>query len=184
MNVLLKKCQKGIRQGMNGRLQFVAVAAGLAVLVMWGAWQPPATAWAQDDSYTEASLQGDYGRVGAYSGDVARLLGTLQLDGKGRLTGSSRIVIVGGTVRSTSVAGHYTINPDGTGTMTSRVYGAGTPPPTVVWVFVITKARFIHGIKVATEIQAAQVGPSVVVPSENSFVTYTFTRRPDRDEDR
>jgi uncharacterized membrane protein len=42
----------------------------------------------------------------------------------------------------------------------------------VVWHFVIAQARFIHGIKIATEIQAALEGPSVVAPSASSFITH------------
>jgi hypothetical protein len=73
------------------------------------------------------------------------------------------------------------MNPDGTGTITLTVFGVATPAPVVTLDFVITKARFVNGIKVATEIQDALEGPSVVVPGQNSFVTHVFTRRPDRE---
>jgi len=45
--------------------------------------------------------------------------------------------------------------------------------------FVITKATLSNGIKVATELMDAQEEPSVVVVDQPSFVTHTFTRRPD-----
>jgi hypothetical protein len=131
------------------------------------------------------SLEGDYAFVGAYSGDVARLVGTAHFDGRGDFTGgSARVVIVGGTVKSISYSGQYTVNPDGTGTITLSVFGVATPPPTVTLDFVITKARFANGTKIATEIQDALEGPSVVVPGQNSFVTHVFTRRPDREHRR
>lgn len=80
-----------------------------------------------------------------------RLVGTAHFDGKGNLTsGSARVVIVG-----------------------------GTPPPVVNEDFVITKAHFIHGINIATEVQDAQEEFSVVVSMGSGFVTHVFTRRPD-----
>jgi hypothetical protein len=140
---------------------------------------------AQDGHYREASLQGDYAFVGTYSGDVARLLGTACFDGRGNLTdGSARVVIVGGSVKSITYTGQYTVNPDGSGKMTLTVFGVATPPPVVTLDFVITKAHVINGIKIATEIQDALEGPSVVVPGENSFVTHVFTRRPDQEDRR
>jgi hypothetical protein len=47
-----------------------------------------------------------------------------------------------------------------------------------------TKARFIHGIKIATEVQDAQEEPSVVVSTGSVFVTHVYTRRPDHEEHR
>jgi hypothetical protein len=183
MNPLRKKSRNWIDQAKSDPHHVVAVAAGLAALVALAGWGRPATVLAQDAPYTEASLQGDYGWLAAYSGDVARLVGTAQFDGKGNLTsGSARVVIAFNTVKSITATGSYTINPDGTGTMTVNIYGVATPPPTVIYDFVITKACVINGIKIATEVQAAQEGPSVVATSESTFVTHVFTRRPNPEE--
>jgi hypothetical protein len=112
-------------------------------------------------------------------------VGTAHFDGKGNVTqGSARVVIAGGTVKPLTVTGSYTMNPDGSGLMTLTVFGVATPPPTVTYDFVITRARVIDGIKIATEVQAAQEEPSVVVTNQNSFVTHAFTRRPDHEEHR
>jgi hypothetical protein len=123
--------------------------------------------------------------VGAYGGDVARLVGTAHIDGKGNLTDAgARVIIVGGAVKPITLSGGYTIKPDGTGKITVTVFGVTTPAPTVNFDFVITKAHFIHGIKIATEVQDAQEEPSVVVAIGNGFVTHVYTRRPDQEEHR
>jgi hypothetical protein len=171
---------------LNAKLrQLAKSAAVLAVLVALAVLGKPAATLAQDTPYTEASLDGDYGFVGAYSGDVARLVGTAHFDGQGKFTyGSARVVIEGGTVKSITNTGVYTVNPDGTGTISVTVYGVATLPPTVHLDFVIAKAHFHNGAKLATEIQDAQEEPSVVVTNMETFVTHTFTRRPDREEPR
>ena len=164
------------------RRQLLNLAAALTALLGLALICNPLAVLAGETPYTSESLEGDYAFVGAYSGDVARLVGTAHFDGRGDLTsGSARVVIVGGTVKPITYAGQYTVNPDGTGTLTLTVYGTATPAPTATLDFVITKARFTNGIKIATEIQDALEGPSVVVPGQNSFVTHVFTRRPDRE---
>jgi hypothetical protein len=184
MNLVSHEFRKWINPVKTKRRQLSIVAAALGALFALTGFDIPTAAFAQDAPYTEASLKGDYAFVGAYSGDVARLLGTAIFDGKGNLiSGSARVVIVGGAVKSITYSGQYTLNPDGTGRMALIVFGVATPPPTVYLDFVITKARLIDGIKTATEIQDALEGSSVVVPGENSFVTHVFTRQPD-DEDR
>jgi hypothetical protein len=183
MNLVSHKCRRWINPVKVQRRQLSILATALGALVALAGFGSPTAAFAQDVPYTEASLQGDYAFVGAYSGDVARLLGTAFLDGKGNLTsGSARVVIEGGTVKSITYSGQYTINPDGAGRMALTVFGVATPPPTVYLDFVTTKARFINGIKIATEVQDALEGSSVVVPGDNSFVTHVFTRRPDRED--
>lgn len=167
------------------RRLLLRIAAALVFLVAIAGFGGLTAVSAEDAPYTEASLTGDYAFVGHYSGDVASLVGTAEFDGKGDLTsGSARVVIVGGAVKAITYNGQYTMNPDGTGKMALTVYGVGTPAPMVTLDFVITKARVVDGIKVATEIEDALEGPSVVVPGQNSFVTHVFTRRPDRERRR
>jgi hypothetical protein len=185
MNLVHKECRNRTDRVKTKRRQLSKVAAALTALVALAVLGRPTAVFAQETPYTVASLEGDYGFVGAYSGDVARLVGTAYFDGKGNLTtGSARVVIVGGHVKPITYSGVYTMNPDGTGKITATVFGVATPPPIVNFDFVITKARFIHGIKIATEVQDAQEEPSVVVSTGSVFVTHVYTRRPDHEEHR
>ena len=187
----MKLVQKGFRNVSNRvetrRHHRIHVVTALGVLLALAMLFNCTAVLAEENRFTAESLEGDYSFVGAYSGDVARLLGTAHFDGRGNLTeGSARVVIEGGTVKSITYSGQYTVSPDGTGRMalSVSVLGATTPPPIVYLDFVITKARFADEVKIATEIQDALEGPSVVVPGQNSFVTHVFTRRPDRDRRR
>jgi hypothetical protein len=185
MNFVFKEFRNLAGRGQTKRPHAMNVVAALTGLLALVVIFSPTKIFAQEIPYTAESLEGDYAFVGAYSGDVARLVGTAHFDGRGDLTsGSARVVIVGGTVKSISYNGQYSVNPDGTGTMTLSVFGVATPPPTVTLDFVISKARFTNGTRIATEIQDALEGPSVVVPGQNSFVTHVFTRRPDRERRR
>jgi hypothetical protein len=174
--------EKASRARTSGR-KFLSVASMLAVLLFLGVLMAPTGVSAEGSSYTIASLEGDYGFVGTYSGDAARLVGTAHFDGRGNMTnGSARVVISTGVVKAVTYNGVYTMNSDGTGTIAVTVYGVGAPPPTVNLDFVITKAKLTNGIKVATEVMDAQEEPSVVVVDQPSFVVHTFTRRPDDEE--
>src|ERR1700688_2756732 len=181
MNLVHKEFRNMTDRVKTRRRQLLDVVAALTALVALAVLSIPTAVFAQDNSYTVESMEGDYAFVGAYSGDVARLLGTAHFDGKGDLTnGSGRVVIMGGTVTPITYNGTYTMNADGTGRMTLTIYGVATPAPTVNLDFVISKSRLINnGIKLATEVQDALEGPSVVVPGQNTFVTHVLTRRPD-----
>jgi hypothetical protein len=183
MNWVFQGIQRTPDRRKTGRRPFLHVVAVLGALVAFTGMGTSAEGFKEDTPYTVASLEGDYGFLGHYSGDVARLVGTVHFDGKGNMTsGSARVVIAGGTVKAVTNTGTYTMNPDGTGTIAITVFGVGTPPPVVNEDFVITRARFINGIKIATEVQDAQEEPSVVVTDAPSFVTHTYTRRPEREE--
>ena len=180
MNRVGQECQGRTNRVKPTRRHFVALAAVVSSIFTLALLLTPAKVSAEGSSYTEASLRGDYGFVGTYSGDVARLVGTAYFDGRGNMTsGSARVVISTGVVKAITYNGVYTINSDGTGTIAVTVYGVATPPPTVHLDFVVTKASLNNGIKVATELMDAQEEPSVVVVDQPSFVTHTFTRRPD-----
>src|ERR1700688_83675 len=119
MNLMQKKFRNMTDPGNTKHPHLLNVAAALTVLLLLAAIIAPAAIRAEENPYTAESLEGDYAFVGAYSGDVARLVGTAHFDGRGDFTGgSARVVIVGGTVKSISYSGQYTVNPDGTGTMT------------------------------------------------------------------
>jgi hypothetical protein len=184
MNLVHKDCWNKTDLTKIDRRQSLRTAAALTALVACAVIGSPTAVFAQDTPYTVASLEGDYGFVGTYSGDVARLVGTAYFDGKGSLTnGSAKVVISNGTVVPITYAGVYTINSDGSGKLTISVYGLATPPPVVIEDFIITKACFSHGTKIATEIMDAQEEPSVVL-SGSVFVTHVYTRRPDHEEHR
>jgi hypothetical protein len=185
MNGMCQECGNRTDRLKAKRPQRLKVTAALTALVALSILGSLTAVFAEDTTYTEARLEGDYGFVRTYAGDVARLVGTAYFDGKGNLTsGSARVVIVGGTVKPITYTGVYTINPDGTGSMTITVFGVATPPPMVHEDFVITKAHFINGIKIATEVQDAQEEPSVIVSTGSGFVTHVYTRRPDHQEHR
>ena len=143
---------------------------------------------AQDTTcaYTVASLQGSYAVLVNYGASVAIGLQTEVLDGKGNLTrtgvlnqptvGSTTGARTIGTVTST---GTYTVNCNGTGTITRVVTKPdGTTAPAVDD-FVITEAVKVVGrLAVATTIVDAQRDPSVILPG-GVFVTRVHTRLPD-----
>jgi hypothetical protein len=143
---------------------------------------------AQDTTcaYTVASLQGSYAVLVNYGASVAIGLQTEVLDGKGNLTrsgvlnqptvGSATGARTIGTVTST---GTYTVNCNGTGTITRVVTKPdGTTAPAVDD-FVITEAVKVVGrLAVATTIVDAQRDPSVILPG-GVFVTRVHTRLPD-----
>ena len=166
------------------------------LLVLCLAFLCATTANAQDqdhpECYTLASLQGSYAIVGHYGDHLAIALAEGQLDGKGNFkstfiinepdptsaTGARKIV-------SGSQTGTYTINCDGRGVITRFVKLSSGETGTVVSDFIITKAvrsRPDDGQLIATAVEDAQRTPSFIVPG-GVFLTRTYTRLPDREED-
>jgi hypothetical protein len=140
--------------------------------------------------YTISSLQGSYAIIGNYGAHVAIYLGREYLDGMGNLTGTSLInePTPGSTTGARTLAtgtekGTYTVNCDGTGVITRdlTVTGGGTTTG-VMANFVITRAIVKRGQFIATAVEDAQQVPSVVVPG-GIFLTRTWTRLPDHDQD-
>jgi hypothetical protein len=143
---------------------------------------------AQDTTcaYTAASLQGSYAVLVNYGASVAIGLQTEVLDGKGNLTrtgvlnqptvGSATGARTIGTVTST---GTYTVNCNGTGTITRVVTKPDGTTAQAVDDFVITEAVKVVGrLAVAITIVDAQRDPSVILPG-GVFVTRVHTRMPD-----
>jgi hypothetical protein len=171
----------------NNKTLFVPAALILASLLSVSA------ANAQDPTcpYTLASLQGSYAVIVNYGANVALGLQAESLDGKGNLTrtgvlnqptaGSTTGARTIGTVTST---GTYTVNCNGTGTITRIVTRPdGTTAPAVDDFIItetnggmITDAGF--GRLLATAIVDAQRDPSVILPG-GVFVTRVHTRRPE-----
>jgi hypothetical protein len=140
--------------------------------------------------YTISSLQGSYGIVGNYGAHVAIYLGRKYLDGKGNLTGTFLVnqPTPGSTTGARTLVtgteeGTYTVNCDGTGVITRdvTVTGGGTTTG-LVDNFVITRAMVKRGQFIATAVEDAQQIPSVILPG-GIFLTRTWTRLPDHDQD-
>ncbi len=137
--------------------------------------------------YTLASLQGSYAVIGNFGANVAMALAAEDVDGDGNLTrhGLVNQPLAGSTtgqrkLTTTTNTGAYTVNCDGTGTLT-RIVTQATGSSTVVDDFIITGAIVKGGHLIATTIVDAQQTPSVVVPG-GIFVTFVHTRLPDRDQ--
>jgi hypothetical protein len=133
--------------------------------------------------YSLASLNGNYAFVGTYAANIASNLGVVTFDGGGDAKGS---VLVNQpaengsrTIVKVGLTGTYSVNGDGTGTVSFTVIFADGHSSDVTEDFVITRAELRDGTLLATSIFEAQEQPSVVL-SGDVFVTHTYTRRPDR----
>jgi hypothetical protein len=134
--------------------------------------------------YTLDSLQGSYAVVVNYGANVALGLQPESLDGRGNLTrtGINNQPTAGSTTGQRTVApvtstGTYTVNCDGTGTITRIVTRADGSTASASDDFVITGAIEKDGRLIATTIVDAQRDPSVIVPG-GIFVTRTHTLQP------
>ncbi len=132
--------------------------------------------------YSLASISGNYAVVGTYSANVASVFGVLTFDGLGTLKGSATVNQPGPngsrTIAKVTVAGTYSVERDGTGTMSVTVMLPNGTTSDATEDFVITKAESRDGMLIATSIFDAQQQPSVLI-SGDVFVTHTYTRRPD-----
>ena len=134
--------------------------------------------------YTLESLQGSYGVVVDYGANVAFGVQAETLDGKGNLTRTGTInqPAAGSTAGERTVVpvtsnGTYTINCNGSGTVTrvvTRADGSTAPSSDDI---VITEAIEKDGKLIATKIMDAQRDPSVIVPG-GIFVSRIHTLRP------
>ena len=143
---------------------------------------------AQDPAcpYTLASLQGSYSVLVNYGASVALGLQIQVLDGKGNLTrtGVLNQPTVGSatgarTVGTVSSKGTYTVNCNGTGTITRIVTRPDGTTASAVDDFIITEAiKWVGRPASATTIVDAPRDPSVIIPG-GVFVTRVHTRLPD-----
>lgn len=133
--------------------------------------------------YTLESLQGSYGVANSYGAHLALGLQAEILDGRGNLTrtGFLNQPTVGSptgerSVGSVTSRGSYTVNCNGTGTITRLVTRPdGTTAPAADD-FVITEAVERDGKLIATTIVDAQRDPSVILPG-GVFLTRVHTLR-------
>jgi len=132
--------------------------------------------------YSQASLFGNYARVGSYAGNIAANLGVVVFDGQGSAKGSSTVNEPGPggsrTIVKVSLDGTYSVNSDGTGTIQFVITLPDGTTSDITEGFVITKSEHRNGTLIATSIFEAQEQPSVVI-SGDVFVSHVDTRRPD-----
>lgn len=158
-----------------------------AALMISALYSVPA-ANAQDSTcpYTVASLQGSYAVLVNYGAAVAIGLQTQVLDGKGNLvrTGVLNQPTAGSTTGARTIGnvtstGTYTVNCNGSGTISRVVTRPDGTTATAVDDFVITEAIKVPGRpSIATTLVDAQRDPSVILPG-GVFVTRVHTRLPD-----
>ena len=136
--------------------------------------------------YTAASLQGTYAVVATYSANVALALAVRHFDGLGNLTGTFVLnaPVVGSptgarTVITGTQVGTYTVNCDGTGTITRTITSSSGVVTTQTDNLLITKAvEGPHDSHLAVSLEDAQQTPSALVPG-GLFVFRTYTRQSD-----
>jgi polyisoprenoid-binding protein YceI len=132
--------------------------------------------------YSQASLSGNYARVGTYEGNIAANWGVVVFDGQGAAKGSATVNQPGPggsrTIVKVVLDGTYSVNSDGTGTIQYMLTLPGGTTSAITEDFVITKSEKRNGTLIATSIFEAQEQPSVVF-SGNVFVSHVDTRRSD-----
>ena len=132
--------------------------------------------------YSQASLSGNYARVGTYEGNIAANLGVVVFDGQGSAKGSATVNQPGPggsrTIVKVGLDGTYSVNSDGTGTIQFTLTLPNGTTSDITEDFVITKSEKQNGTLIATSIFEAQEQPSVVI-SGDVFVSHVDTRRPD-----
>ena len=155
-----------------------------AVLITTGLVSIQLSAQNTAGCYTLDSLQGSYGVVVTYGANVALGLQPEVLDGRGNLTrtGINNQPTVGSatgarTVANVTSTGTYSVNCNGTGTITRLVTRADGTTATASDDFLITQSIEKDGRRIATAMVDAQQDPSVIVPG-GIFVTRAHTLRP------
>ncbi len=134
---------------------------------------------AQNQPYNLASIDGEYAIVGTFSGSIAGgELGIVRFR-DGQFSGYLTNNLPGTTPADRSIyrgsfTGTSTINDDGSGVATVTVTFANNTSIEVHLDTLITKAREVHGRKVALEIHAMQRESTA-----GEFLVQILTRRPD-----
>jgi hypothetical protein len=134
--------------------------------------------------YTNASIKGSYALVTSYSVD-ALALGLRYFDGEGNMTGTFTLnePVAGSPTGAREIVtgtqvGTYTVNCDGTGTITRTLTSSTGVVSQAMDNFLITKATRRDGHLLATALEDMQQTPSALVPG-GTFVFRSYTRRPD-----
>jgi hypothetical protein len=167
----------------------VSVGLALALVVLPGVSVAHAQDKDKDDCYTVASVQGSWAVVTTFGANFAKALGTRTVDENGAFTGTALINAPANTTSASAVSflswtgartithvtqqGFFTVNCDGTGTIT-RILNGSTQQ---IDDFVITRGIVDHGRRIATEIEDVQEVPSAAIQG-SFFVTRAHTRQP------
>ena len=157
-----------------------AVVVFASLLVM-------ASARGQDSQcYTVASVQGTWALIATYGANVAISFGERSVDGDGNFTG---VFVVNGptagsttgerTITTGTQVGSFTVNCDGSGTITRTLTASNGVIATQTDDFIITGSTVTDGKLIATAIADAVRVPSALVAG-GIFVTRVHTRLPDR----
>ena len=135
--------------------------------------------------YTLESLQGSFAVANSYGANVALGIQAEALDGRGNLTrtGILNQPLAGSTTGQRTVGvvtsnGTYTVNCDGSGTITRLVTRPDGTTASAADDFLITEAIEQDGRLLATAVVDIQRDPSVILPG-GVFLTRLHTRRPD-----
>jgi hypothetical protein len=149
---------------------------------------------ADSQCYTAESVAGSWAVLGTYGANVAWALGERTVAADGGFTGTFLVnaPTVGSptgarTIITGTQVGTYTVNCDGTGTVTRYLTASSGVVTTQTDDFIITKATVKGGHLIATVISDASEVPSALVPG-GIFLTRVHTRLPDsqdrHDDDR
>jgi hypothetical protein len=167
---------------MSEALSRFAITPITPIVLLAGMFVP--VSGAQGPRYTLASLQGDYGVVTHYNGNLAQGVGTEYFDGNGKCHAS--LILNRPTATGTrelvplTLTGTYTVNNDGTGIFSVQVTLPDGSIKTATLDFVITRSQVMRGVPVALQIADEQREPSLVL-GNGVFVTQDFTRREEDD---
>jgi hypothetical protein len=136
--------------------------------------------------YTLASLQGSWAGDATYGANVAKAFGQRVVDANGNFNG---VYVLNAptpgdpngarTISTGTQVGTFTINCDGTGTVSRTLTSSLGVVTNQVDNFVITAAVVKNGQLIATAMADMQQTPSALVPG-GIFLTRVFTRLPDR----
>jgi len=170
-----------VKPNVNNRWKTIACfLAALATMPCLASAQGDPGRRQSQPKYSQASICGDYAAIATYGANIARALGTESFDGKGSLSGSAIANQPGPnstrSLISIGLDGTYSVNADGTGKMVLTITLPGGATANVTEDFVITKAKVIDGVEVATEIEDAQETPSAVI-DDTSLVIHSYTLR-------
>ena len=129
--------------------------------------------FAYAEGFTNASLQGNYAFTGS-AGSKAVVLGVATADGNGNFSAPVIQRVWNKQRAEVTLEGTYSVNEDGSGTMTATLAGDSGEDAVGEADFVIKRAEVVDGVKLATEIFAVQDIGFLGNPA-----TFTGTRLPD-----
>lgn len=141
---------------------------------------------ADQPCFTAASLHGTYAVVATYGANVAIALGVRHFDGQGNLTGTFVLnaPVVGSatgarTIITGTQLGTYSVNCDGTGTITRTITSSTGVVTVQTDNLLITKSsEGSHDSPLAIALEDMQQTPSALVAG-GLFVSRSYTRQSD-----